>query len=130
MQNGRLKGTRRTTSRLPSRSVAMISWAPQSENQRRPSCQRGDSPIAKPVSNVFISGIEECVVDTYQHHPISSLVSKQPATVSLLPGDRPGQRYHFAGSRRFQLQPRCLSSAKEQLTATDEKPVDPDLQLA
>src|SRR5215813_10873490 len=67
MQNGRLNGTRRTTSRLPSRSVAIISWAPQSENQRRSWRQRGDSPIARPVSNVLISGMEECVVDTYQN---------------------------------------------------------------
>jgi len=40
--------------------TAMISCAPQSENQRRSSCQRGDSPIARPVNRVFNS-----------RHPIS-----------------------------------------------------------
>src|SRR5262249_42662492 len=37
-------GASRTTSLSPSRSTAMISGGPQSENQSRPSCQRGCSP--------------------------------------------------------------------------------------
>ena len=43
---------RTITSLLPSRSTAMISPAPQSENHSRPSCQRGDSPRAMPVRRV------------------------------------------------------------------------------
>src|SRR5207302_1738899 len=37
------------TSAPPSRSTATTSCVPQSENQRRPSCQRGCSPKTKPV---------------------------------------------------------------------------------
>src|SRR6266536_4833213 len=37
------------TSLLPSRLTAIISCAPQSATHRRPSCQRGDSPNARPV---------------------------------------------------------------------------------
>src|SRR3712207_4914646 len=55
MQNGN-DGTRATTSLLPSRSTAMSSCVPQSENQRRLSCQRGDSPNAMPVIRVCNSG--------------------------------------------------------------------------
>ena len=40
----------------PSRSTAMISCAPQSENHSRPSCQRGDSANARPVIRVCSSG--------------------------------------------------------------------------
>ena len=49
MQNGKVDGTRAMTSLSPSRSTAMISCAPQSENHSRPSCQRGDSPNARPL---------------------------------------------------------------------------------
>src|SRR6476646_7066760 len=35
---------------VPSRSAATISCAPQLANQRRPSCQRGDSPTVRPLS--------------------------------------------------------------------------------
>src|SRR5215471_11252669 len=45
------------TSRLPSRLTARISCAPQSATHKRPSCQRGDSPKARPVNRVCISGI-------------------------------------------------------------------------
>src|SRR5215217_1015591 len=55
MQNGN-EGMRTMTSLLPSRSTAMISCAPQSENQRRSSCQRGDSPNAMPVIRICSSG--------------------------------------------------------------------------
>src|SRR5215208_1032070 len=48
-----------TTSLLPSRSTATISCVPQLENQRRPSCQRGDSPIARPLSRICGSGTED-----------------------------------------------------------------------
>jgi hypothetical protein len=41
----------------------MISWAPQSENQSRPSCQRGDSPIARPVNRICTSGSEDFFED-------------------------------------------------------------------
>src|SRR5215208_7306051 len=51
-----------TTSLLPSRSTATISWVPQLENHRRPSCQRGDSPIARPLSRICGSGIEDSFV--------------------------------------------------------------------
>ena len=40
------------TSLLPSRSTATTSSAAQSESQRRPLCQRGDSPNARPVSRI------------------------------------------------------------------------------
>src|SRR5215217_5458856 len=56
MQNGN-DSTRRMTSLLPSRSTAMISWAPQSENQSRLSCQRGDSPNTMSVIRVCSSVI-------------------------------------------------------------------------
>src|SRR6266481_5547460 len=45
------------TSRLLSRSTARISCAPQSATHRRPSCQRGDSPKARPVTRLCSSGI-------------------------------------------------------------------------
>src|SRR3954454_11777021 len=44
-----------TTSHLPSRSTATTSSAPQWENHRRPSCQRGDSTIPKPSASTFMS---------------------------------------------------------------------------
>src|SRR5206468_827804 len=40
-----------------SRLTAIISCAPQSATHRRPSCQRGDSPNARPVNRVCISDI-------------------------------------------------------------------------
>ena len=43
-------GTRVMTSRCPSRSNARISWAPQFDSHRRPSCQRADSPITRSVA--------------------------------------------------------------------------------
>src|SRR5579864_2465039 len=46
-----------TTSVLPSRSTVRISWAPQLQNQRRPSCHRGDSPTTRPLIRVFSSVI-------------------------------------------------------------------------
>jgi hypothetical protein len=52
-------GTRATTSLLPSRSTVTTSRAPMSENHRRSSCQRGDSPITRPVSRVRTSAIED-----------------------------------------------------------------------
>src|SRR5918994_3498992 len=55
MQNGN-DGTRTTTSLLPSISTAISSCAPQSENHRRSSCQRGDSPNTMPVIRVCSSG--------------------------------------------------------------------------
>src|SRR5262249_33047846 len=36
----------------------MISCAPQSQHQRRSSCQRGDSPIARPVVRVRTPGVK------------------------------------------------------------------------
>ena len=50
-------GARPTTSDVPSRSTAMISPAPQCENQRRSSCQRGDSTKASPSSNRVVSRV-------------------------------------------------------------------------
>src|SRR5262245_22173761 len=41
-----------TVSELPVGVTAMISWRAQSENHRRPSCQRGDSPNTMPVMMV------------------------------------------------------------------------------
>src|SRR5215211_3287667 len=55
MQNGN-EGTRTMTSLSPSRSTATTSCVPQSENQRRSSCQRGDSPNAMPVIRICGSG--------------------------------------------------------------------------
>src|SRR5829696_9666092 len=55
MQNGN-DGMRTMTSLLPSRSTAMSSCAPQSANQRRSPCQRGDSPNTMPVIKVCSSG--------------------------------------------------------------------------
>src|SRR5215212_1914654 len=54
MQNGN-DGMRTMTSLLPWRSTAMSSCAPQSENQRRSSCQRGDSPNMMPAIRVCSS---------------------------------------------------------------------------
>src|SRR5438876_126192 len=50
------------TSLLPSRLTAIISCAPQSANHRRPSCQRGDSPNARPVNRVCISDISRLLL--------------------------------------------------------------------
>src|SRR5215471_10910562 len=50
------------TSLLPSRATARISCAPQSATHRRPSCQRGDSPNARPVNRVCMSGITRLVL--------------------------------------------------------------------
>src|SRR6266568_6170388 len=52
------KPARNTISVPPSRSTATTSCAPQSENHRRPSCQRGDSPNAIPVVRACSSDIE------------------------------------------------------------------------
>src|SRR5918999_756559 len=79
-QNGN-EGTRTTTSLLPSRSTAMISCAPQSANQSRPSCQRGDSPNAMPVMSICGSG-------TY--------VLLTSALVEGVDPDRTGHSYHGA----------------------------------
>src|SRR6266581_9752373 len=57
-------GTRTMTSLLPSRSTAMTSCAPQSENQRRFSNHRGDSPNARPLIRVCSSGME----DSFRRH--------------------------------------------------------------
>src|SRR5438067_6991780 len=46
------------TSLLPSRSTATISCAPQFENHRRPSCQRGDSPTTRPVISACSSDMD------------------------------------------------------------------------
>ena len=43
-----------TTSLVPSRSTATICLVPQFENHSRPSCQRGDSGMAKPSSNTRV----------------------------------------------------------------------------
>src|SRR5262245_6284130 len=56
-----------TTSLLPSRSNATISWVPQLENHRRPACQRGDSPIARPLSKMCGSDIEASLRDQIFH---------------------------------------------------------------
>src|SRR5438045_9497670 len=49
-----MAGTAATTSRRPAASTATTSPAPMSDSQSRPSCQRGDSPIARPVVSVCI----------------------------------------------------------------------------
>src|SRR4051794_15385842 len=56
-QNGS-SATRATTSLRPSGSMTRISPTPQSETQRRASCQRGDSPIRRPVLIVCITGVD------------------------------------------------------------------------
>src|SRR5829696_8915292 len=53
-----------TTSRRPSRSTATISPVPQCANHRRPSCPRGDSPIARPLSRVVVSSTAGPCADT------------------------------------------------------------------
>jgi hypothetical protein len=45
-----------STSARPSGLTAMSSWATQSTNQSRPSCQRGDSPMARPRTRTCGSG--------------------------------------------------------------------------
>src|SRR5262245_30981090 len=67
-QNGRPKGVRTTTSVFPARSIARISCAPQSDNQSRPSCHRGDSPIASPQTSVFTFCRLCCDMTTLHHH--------------------------------------------------------------
>src|SRR6266568_1937171 len=57
-----MAGTRAMTSLLPSRSTATTSPAPMSENHRRSSCQRGDSPNARPVIRVCSAGMEGSLV--------------------------------------------------------------------
>ena len=56
-----------------------ISCAPQSENQSRASCQRGDSPIARPVKKVAIIGVESdiCVApyNTDTHDALKSVAA-------------------------------------------------------
>src|SRR5919204_4954728 len=59
-------GTWRTTSLVPCSSTATTSPVPQFATHRRPSCQRGDSPIARPVSSVRGSGI-------VLQHPVQGL---------------------------------------------------------
>ena len=49
------------TSRFPWTSTATISFVPQFENHRRPSCHRGDSPMPKPSSRTLVS--ETCPFD-------------------------------------------------------------------
>src|SRR5687768_8602207 len=67
------------TSLLPSGSTATISREPQSENQRRPSRQRGDSPNTIPVINVCGSALSfSCL--------------REPGSVSV--GEEPGQHRH------------------------------------
>src|SRR5207248_9574242 len=50
-------GATAMTSPLPLSSTVRISWAPQFAYQRRPSCQRGDSPTTSPVTSVRSSAI-------------------------------------------------------------------------
>src|SRR6476659_5711715 len=47
-------------SRLPCASVAMISLVPQLQTHRRPPCQRGDSPKARPVVTRR-AGVTDCI---------------------------------------------------------------------
>jgi hypothetical protein len=54
-------GPRPATSLLPSRSTATISPVPQFENHKRPSCHRGDSPVASPSRST--RGSMTCEVD-------------------------------------------------------------------
>src|SRR2546421_299469 len=56
------KPTLTMTSLLPSRLTARISCAPQSATHRRPSCQHDDSPNARPVNRVCISGIGRLLI--------------------------------------------------------------------
>src|SRR5215213_5122426 len=74
MQNGD-EDTLAMTSLSPARSTARSSCAPQSENQRRSSCQRGDSPKAMPVIKVCGAGIED-------------------PFLRILVGEEPGQHRH------------------------------------
>src|SRR5437763_4550324 len=55
-QNANAVGTWAMTALFPSASTATISCVPQLPNHRRPSCQRGDSPIARPVSRMSVIG--------------------------------------------------------------------------
>src|SRR5229473_2035881 len=64
------------TSLLPSRSTAMTSWAPQSENHRRSSCHRGDSPNAMPVIRVCSSGVFFIVFFLF-FHPLLLLARRK-----------------------------------------------------
>src|ERR1700761_8530605 len=58
MHNGKAE-SRTTTSCFPSRSIAMISCAAQSDTQKRPSDQRGDSPNMRPDFKIFTSVAED-----------------------------------------------------------------------
>jgi len=58
MQNGRPTECEGDVT-LPVKIDSHDLLSPQSENQRRFSCQRGDSPIASPVNNVLTSGGED-----------------------------------------------------------------------
>src|SRR6478735_6812488 len=55
MEWPRPDGPLATTWALPSRSTATMSGVPQCGNHKRPSCQRGDSPMARPLSSTRVS---------------------------------------------------------------------------
>src|SRR5215218_376573 len=74
------------TSLLPSRSTATISCVPQSANQSRSSCQRGDSPKAIPVIKVCVSFIE---------HPFEILL-RYPSTPDYLDRKAPRPTWSVA----------------------------------
>src|SRR5260370_1436833 len=77
------------TSLLPSRSTAMTSWAPQSENHRRSSCHRGDSPNAMPVIKVCSPGAF-CIVFF-----LSKMWLMDYSSIRVRPG---GYRFSFCGN--------------------------------
>src|SRR5207248_8875129 len=48
-----------STEAFPSWSTATTSLVPQSENHRRQSCHRGDSPIPRPLTRTRVSPIDD-----------------------------------------------------------------------
>jgi hypothetical protein len=91
---------RTTTSLLPSKSTATISCVPQSENQSRSSCQRGDSPKTMPVINVCGSGTVLLISSGTRVDVTLFLcfVAVSVFTGSVSVGEEPGQhRYERLG---------------------------------
>src|ERR1700683_110497 len=56
MEKGNAVGTIAATALVPSSPTVTTSWVHQLHSQSLPSCQRGDSPIARPVSNTRGAG--------------------------------------------------------------------------
>src|SRR5262245_10662210 len=101
MQNG-ASATRATTSLAPDRSTAITSPAAQSQNQSLSSYQRGDSPMATPVSRTRGSAILLLVLLPVGHRVV------QPDELALPPD-------------RLQVHPRGEQAPRQQRSPGPEE---------